>query len=139
MEKSMTISNCMLNAITKVNEKDNISLILELDYKFEYGCAVEVSPLEDSYAGAKNSYRKLISINEEINILQEQLNQEKQRREDAEKCLEFYADNDTWSDNCYSTELGYVLSLDDEFSLNNYESSGGKRARAYFAKYKESK
>jgi len=65
---------------------------------------------------------------EDILEMERELNQEKQRREDAEKALEFYLDDGS----------GYDISFADSWTENIdrlYEDEGA-RARTHFEKYK---
>jgi hypothetical protein len=66
--------------------------------------------------------------NLERSIFRNQLIQETQRREDAEKALKFYARKKSW--NAYK-EYNYIIKDSDGF-----DKFGGKKAREYFEKYK---
>tara|TARA_R110000851_G_scaffold29641_1_gene81422 strand:+ start:1285 stop:1683 length:399 start_codon:yes stop_codon:yes gene_type:complete len=65
----------------------------------------------------------------------EELIKEKQRREEAEKVLEFYAEETNW----YGAGSSRLAILTDTYSLGFCNDVGGKKARAYLDKYKDDK
>lgn len=71
----------------------------------------------------------------------DQLKQEKQRREDAEKALEFYAEKKNWRKD--SQDFGssmsniWQISGNDLYEQNEATQYGGATAKEHFEKYKQ--
>jgi hypothetical protein len=64
----------MFNARTTINDADKLSLILDQNFKFRYGCSVKVGVAElFNNNPSDDSYSIEISVNEEIQKLQAQL------------------------------------------------------------------
>jgi hypothetical protein len=121
----------MFNARTTINDADKLSLILDQNFKFRYGCSVKVGVAElFNNNPSDDSYSIEISVNEEIQKLQAQL-------KDANETIEFYGDRSSWRyeeiEDCDACIIADDLSVPDGWC----EENGGKRARKYLKKYKE--
>lgn len=151
----MSESIGMTRAKIMINNMDKISLIKEMDYRFDYGCAVRVDPLERLFNNpSDDSYKITISVNEEIERLEQRLKDAEttmkalheanrvysesscergKQLKEAENLLKFYANEENYEPQDYKGMHNLPPISGEYVPL----SDNGGAARRYFNKYKE--